>query len=520
MQNGTMESSQNEIMVQCPQGAGPGTQIECRLPNDTALTVTVPSGVQPGACFPVTYGVPTNALSLADRSRVFNEAAQLEDADHRGTGKATAKAEEVHRRLPPSFWGISKNQLKEFIASVSSAIKDNMLTNPTMDELYRVHGHSNFYYDEAKFRSHKVGPNMHLVNAKFILPVTEKPDPIRGIPYLSYSVGKNSQAGLQCDLFFSHAWDEGVFEFGKSALSAWPKGCLGAYICFLSNPQHLGGLISEMIQTPKDSPFYKVLATGPRMMIMVPNQNTPIHSRLWCVYEAHCAKRLDIPVKVAGNPQALATDREALSHVKETKRRFRCCRALYCCSCGISTAAIIMPVSIRFLLGLNDDDSSNEESITVFVLVLISIPIIISACAWCCARRGQQSYSDMLKSQESTLDVRQAQCTMQSDAAAIQREIHGFENEINDMLRSWLWHLHDDGVCYARCSISGYANLESTSGIRVLHSILRRCRRSGWRFCGSWWCCCCTCCFAFPIIAIATVIAFAGISCDVNDHCD
>ena len=43
------------------------------------------------------------------------------------------------------------------------------------------------------------------------------------------------------NVFFSHAWNEGVFEFIDNALAAWPDDLAGddcgAYICFLSNPQ-------------------------------------------------------------------------------------------------------------------------------------------------------------------------------------------------------------------------------------------------------------------------------------------
>eukprot|EP00931_Biecheleriopsis_adriatica_P086378 TRINITY_DN61061_c0_g1_i1.p1 TRINITY_DN61061_c0_g1~~TRINITY_DN61061_c0_g1_i1.p1 ORF type:complete len:436 (+),score=46.59 TRINITY_DN61061_c0_g1_i1:13-1320(+) len=426
--------------VQCPQGAGPGTSIQCTSPDGILLEIVVPSGVQPGSCFPVTYGLPTD-----DHSVIFTEAAQLEDADNRGRGKATAKAEEVHRRLPPSFWGISKNQLKEFIASVSSAIKDSTLVNPSRDELNAA-GHPERYYDDAKFRSCEIGPNMHQVNAQFILPETEKPDPLRNIPYLSYSVGKNSQAGLQCDLFYSHAWNEGVFEFWKHALSSWPDDCLGAYICFCANPQHLGDLLSEMIQSPKDSPFYKVLASRPRTMtmIMVPNQNSPIHSRLWCVYEAYCAATLGIRVQVAGDRQALATDKKALAHARRLNVVYRCCRVLCWCSSCISCIFIILVsfgLTYHYVSEANGDNAPEEfdEGVMIPLQIAASIAVVIGVFICCFACRARRSYADMLKDQASALDVRQAECTVPSDAEAIHREIDGFEDKINDMVRSALW---------------------------------------------------------------------------------
>ena len=51
---------------------------------------------------------------------------------------------------------------------------------------------------------------MHHVNSGLIRPYTEGPDSSHGICGLSYALKENSQtAGLRCDLFISHAWDEG-----------------------------------------------------------------------------------------------------------------------------------------------------------------------------------------------------------------------------------------------------------------------------------------------------------------------
>ena len=43
-------------------------------------------------------------------------------------------------------------------------------------------------------------------------------------------------------------------------------------------------------------------------MLMVSNPNLPIHSRLWCVFEAHCARSFGIPTTIAGNPEWLVKD--------------------------------------------------------------------------------------------------------------------------------------------------------------------------------------------------------------------
>ena len=136
------------------------------------------------------------------------------------------------------------------------------------------------YCPQEKFDDPEVGPNMHLVNRFLIKPLTESCPPLPGA---SYALLKNlRRGGLRCSLFFSHAWDEGVYEFAENALASWPDACEGAYICCLSNPQNLsiGALLGS---DPTDSPFYRVLSADPKpdALIMLANRNTPIHSRLW-----------------------------------------------------------------------------------------------------------------------------------------------------------------------------------------------------------------------------------------------
>ena len=91
-----------------------------------------------------------------------------------------------------------------------------------------------------------------------------------------------------------------MYEFIANALAAWPDDLAdcGAYVCTLSNPQALdiGTLLGG---APRESPFYKVLASEPRML-MLANRFTPIHMRLWCVYEAFLAYELGIAVRIAG----------------------------------------------------------------------------------------------------------------------------------------------------------------------------------------------------------------------------
>merc|ERR1712224_869859 len=130
---------------------------------------------------------------------------------------------------------------------------------------------------------------MHQVNTQFIKAQTD--GTANPMPWVSYALQQNSEEGLECDIFISHAWDEGVFQFGETTLRRWPADCEGAYMCALANPQHLD--IQQLIESPQDSPFYKVLASLPKYMLIVANSNTTVHSRLWCCYEAFCAWKIN-----------------------------------------------------------------------------------------------------------------------------------------------------------------------------------------------------------------------------------
>ena len=57
-----------------------------------------------------------------------------------------------------------------------------------------------------------------------------------------------------------------------------------------------------MLDHPDCSPFARVLSREPRPqhMIMLANRNVAIHSRLWCVLEAHIARQNRVPSRIEG----------------------------------------------------------------------------------------------------------------------------------------------------------------------------------------------------------------------------
>ena len=61
------------------------------------------------------------------------------------------------------------------------------------------------------------GPSIYTVNEQYIKPIT------RFHGKMSWALMRNP-AGLDCDMFISHAWLEGIFEFLRKVLHSWPRG--------------------------------------------------------------------------------------------------------------------------------------------------------------------------------------------------------------------------------------------------------------------------------------------------------
>ena len=205
----------------------------------------------------------------------------------------------IHTGLHPVYWGVGKSQIKHFMSDVRDLANNGQITNLAP---------ADSPYADDKFSS--VGPNAYQITDQYIKPVTGR---IAYLPYVSYALLKNYRIGCRCDIFASHAWGEGIYEFVECLLAAWTAGSVGAYVCFLSNPQNLD--ITTLIQTPQASPFYRILEARPRSVVMVANSNAVIHGRLWCCYEAFAAMRFGLDVTIAGDPTWLIT-----AEVRETAR--------------------------------------------------------------------------------------------------------------------------------------------------------------------------------------------------------
>lgn len=112
---------------------------------------------------------------------------------------------------------MTKTDLEAFERAVRAAWAAGRIPNDALDP--------NPHHDDPA-----VGPNMYAVTEHFIRPMTA------AAGGMSYALMLHP-GGLECDVFVTHAWAEGVFEFVSKCLRAWPQGATHLWCCFLSNPQ-------------------------------------------------------------------------------------------------------------------------------------------------------------------------------------------------------------------------------------------------------------------------------------------
>lgn len=322
----------------------------------------------------------------------------------------TSGAELVHTKLPAEYWGISQKQLQEFVLLARDLVDGRLpgIARPSNLSAKQCKKMGIPHYDDTKFNDPLIGPNMYQINMSLIKPLTQKGDPIHNIPCLSYSLHQNSECGLLCDLFISHAWAEGIFEFTNTVVQEWPTLCRGAYICFLSNPQNMDSFISKLVKTPSQTPFYRVLSCHAKHIVMVANCNVPIHSRLWCVYEAYCAQKYGIPISVAGDPAHFSTNARAARHALKAIRD--------------TVNAKMREMSI--------EDAMEQAASDMDI---IAAGIYHTRYGKARAKATRATALAMAKMQRS-LDVRRAQCSNADDRDAIHSEVHGLEDQINALI--------------------------------------------------------------------------------------
>eukprot|EP00439_Symbiodinium_sp_Y106_P033105 s848_g3.t5 len=188
----------------------------------------------------------------------------------------------LHNSVEMRKWAVSLSDIQQFRRLVLQAVRDGRIKPTDRDA-----------FDPADTTQ---GPSMYTVTEQYIKPVTE------AAGKMSWALMKHPEGlalSLDCDLFITHGWSEGIFEFADKVTYCWPRGATAAYVCFLSNPQNLD--IGHLIASPEESPFARAL-TASQQMLVVPNHQASIYTRIWCVYEAFLAYTLKKPIRTALSP--------------------------------------------------------------------------------------------------------------------------------------------------------------------------------------------------------------------------
>ncbi|CAB9529185.1 expressed unknown protein (Partial), partial [Seminavis robusta] len=286
-------------------------------------------------------------------------------------------AEEKAGGVPASRWGVTKAQFIEFVdvvrcyqargllrnipppslepkkkdesaqalvrrnssASLGSVAKKQLFSKHSVDTPPQLSSQKPFQYPDYKFNDPNVGPTIYQINHQIIKPITKGTLLERlklrrryagyhwdnlaakdALPKSSWALMKNP-SGVDIDLFVSHAWAEGIYEFANHLLSEWPHECQAAYICFLSNPQNLDKkLYLGRSGNLQDNAFYKALQSNyMKQMVIISTQNVPIHRRAWCCFEAYVALQQNIPATIGGDKRYLSTMRERVREYRVTK---------------------------------------------------------------------------------------------------------------------------------------------------------------------------------------------------------
>ncbi|CAL1136196.1 unnamed protein product [Cladocopium goreaui] len=180
-----------------------------------------------------------------------------------GWDGGTTLAYDLHRLVPADRWCVTHRDLRFLRQEIRSALRHGQIRPGPEDDA-----------------SEAYGPSIYTVNEQYIKPVT------RQAGKMSWALMRHPD-GLECELFISHAWQEGVFEFLKKVRHSWPRTLQTAWCCMLANPQNLD--ISSFLQSPETSPFAVALAAS-KVMLVVPNRHQSVYTRLWCSYEAYLSQ--------------------------------------------------------------------------------------------------------------------------------------------------------------------------------------------------------------------------------------
>jgi len=179
--------------------------------------------------------------------------------------------------IDASRWCITREDLDLF----ESEVRELWLEGKIPDDP----DHPNRSHDDPS-----VGPTIFQVSKHYIEPTTRKAGGV------SWALMRNPD-GLECDVFATHCWAEGIFEFTTKVRQAWPRDAKHLWCCFLSNPQ-AGGVVKEVLEGDiLQTPFARALL-GAKYLLVIPNKQQCVFSRLWCVFEFHLAVRAGLSIRL------------------------------------------------------------------------------------------------------------------------------------------------------------------------------------------------------------------------------
>lgn len=102
--------------------------------------------------------------------------------------------------------------------------------------------------------------SIHTVAQQFIKPVTKAAGDV------SWALLKHPE-GLPCDVFITHGWSEGIYEFVDQVENSWPRHATGAYVCFLFLP-FISALVCAMVHLSKHIASHKWNKTASSMVLV------------------------------------------------------------------------------------------------------------------------------------------------------------------------------------------------------------------------------------------------------------
>ncbi|CAE7203499.1 unnamed protein product [Symbiodinium necroappetens] len=341
--------------------------------------------------------------------------------------------EALHRLVPPDRWCVTREDFSHLHQLILDALEAGWVAPSAADPFDKSDG--------------TIGPSIYTLTDQLIKPIT------LAAGGMSWSLMRHP-GGLACDVFVTHAWQEGIFEFTRQLLNSWPFDARNAWCCMLANPQNLN--IERLISEPKSSPFALALISA-KYVLVVPNEHESVYARLWCVYEAFLAFEHEKIILTATMPyhrrklQAASTAVFSFGVGFCVGRRTSCCEyhstparwltTIFCCLFFISNcvssplcrriahlvnaglAGFFMAVSLVPLQLLHFPHKQVSAFVTAWTLFWCSMGVCLTVAEVDRVNRQATEASEMSLEAGYSGSSCFARCSWEDDALRIWREI-------------------------------------------------------------------------------------------------